>query len=89
MHASQAESDRHMEHVIWKGYSLKEVLGVFRGWLGEGSLWKLKELSKQKEFEKAWRNNEKCKLAPEFCSISLAFPLPVVTFPGPGTQKGL
>lgn len=64
-----------MEHVIWKGYSRKEFLGVFRGWVGEGSLWKLKELSKQKEFEKAWGNNEKCKLAPEFFSISLAFPL--------------
>ena len=50
---------------------------------------KLKELSKQKEFEKAWRNNEKCKLAPEFFSISLAFPLPLLTFPVPGTQKGL
>lgn len=56
--------------------------------MGEGSLWKLKELSKQKEFEKAWRNNEKCKLDPEFSSISLAFPLPVFAFPVPGTQEG-
>lgn len=31
---SRAESDRHMERVIWKGYSLKEFLGVFRGWDG-------------------------------------------------------
>lgn len=44
--------------------------------MGEGSLWKLKELSKQKEFEKAWGNNEKCKLDPEFSCISLAFLLP-------------
>lgn len=45
--------------------------------MGEGSLWKLKELSKQKEFEKAWGNNEKCKLDPEFSCISLAFLLPL------------
>lgn len=44
--------------------------------MGEGSLWKLKELFKQKEFEKAWGNNEKCKLDPAFSCISLAFLLP-------------
>lgn len=39
------------------------------GW-GKGGLQKLKEVSKQKEFEKGWRDNEKCKLDTEFLLLS-------------------
>lgn len=63
-----------MERVIRKGYRLEELLEIFRGWGGGGgSLQKLKEVSKQKEFEKGWRNNEKCKLDPEFLLPSHGF----------------
>ena len=57
-----------------------KLLGFSRvGW-GRGRLQKLKEVSKQKEFEKGWRNNEKCKLDPEFLfSVSQASPRPVLT----------
>lgn len=61
-----------MERVIRKGYRLELLLEFFRGGMGEGgSLQKLKEVSKQKEFEKGWRNNEKCKLDQEFLFLSL------------------
>ena len=62
-----------MERVIRKGYRLEGLLDSFGGGGGGGggSLQKLKEVSKQKEFEKGWRNNEKCKLDPEFLSPRL------------------
>lgn len=61
-----------MERVIRKGYRLEGLLDSFGGGDGGGgSPQKLKEVSKQKEFEKGWRNNEKCKLDPEFLSPRL------------------
>lgn len=37
MLTSHAESDRHMEHVIQKGYRLEELLDFSRGGMGEGT----------------------------------------------------
>ena len=37
MLTSHAESDRHMEHVIGKGYRLEELLDFSRGGMGEGA----------------------------------------------------
>lgn len=89
MLTSHAESDRHMEHVIRKGYRLEELLDFSRGGMGEGTAFRNpRRFLNKRNLRRVGGIMRNANLTQSF-SISRASPQPVLTcFQFLGTREG-